>query len=76
MEVDTGAAVSVISGKKKETLFPNLPLRRAGSALKTYTGQNISVLGELHILEVGYSTQRVRIMFLLVVFGGGLSSPW
>ena len=47
IEVDTGAAVSVLSQKTQESLFPGAVLRHAQTVLKTYTGDSLPVLGQL-----------------------------
>ena len=48
MELDTGAAVSIINSETFELVkqtHPELALTEAESKLKTYTGQDIQVLG-------------------------------
>ena len=49
MEVDAGAAVSIISEETYKRLFPNLNLKEAPIGLKTYTGERIPILGEIKI---------------------------
>ena len=49
MEVDTGAAVSVVSEDTYKKLFFNLPLKRASVCLKTFTGEQIPILGEIAV---------------------------
>ena len=46
MELDTGAAVSVMSEKVFKQLFPHARLRQSPLVLKTYTGQVMKVVGE------------------------------
>ena len=53
MEIDTGAAVSLISRKIKNTVFPSVPMTRSTLLLRTYTSENIPVLGEMNV-EVRY----------------------
>ena len=43
MELDTGAAVSVMSSAAKDKLFPNLKPETTSVILTTYTGEKISV---------------------------------
>ena len=43
MEIDTGAAVSLISQKTYSTLFPNVPLMKPSLKLTTYTAETIRV---------------------------------
>ena len=57
MEVDTGAALSLISGEVKQKLFPGIPLLESQILLRTYTGESMGVLGEMRAqtLDVGRS---------------------
>ena len=45
MELDTGAAVSIISKKMHRKLFGDIPLQRSPIALKTYTGEPMAMRG-------------------------------
>ena len=45
MEVDTGAALSVISEATKKSLYPDLPVHRSNVILKTYTDEPMQVIG-------------------------------
>ena len=56
MEVDTGAAVSVISKETYKEMFMNLSLKKASVSLNTYMGERIPVLGEIEV-EVTYQEQ-------------------
>ena len=47
MELDTGAAIAVISEAKCRELFPGAMLRKSELLLKTYTGEPLPVIGEL-----------------------------
>ena len=51
MEIDTGAAVSIISDKTRTSLphLKKLPLQPTQVTLRTYTGESIPVLGELSV---------------------------
>ena len=75
MEVDTGATLSIISKKTYERLWPTqklAPLLKFSHAtLKTYTGEQIKVLGSIDV-NVTYQTQKRRLP-LLVVPGDGPS---
>ena len=53
MEIDTGAAVSLISRSTYESLFPDLPLTRPTVQLRTYTAQPIATVGQVRV-SVGY----------------------
>ena len=50
MELDKGAAVSVIFSAAKAKLFPQLKPESTSVILATYTGEKISVLGLLQTL--------------------------
>ncbi len=69
MEVDTGAAVSIISHARYKQLFAHVPLEGARVKLKTYTGENIPVLGQFTV-TVQYQDQ-VNELPLIVVEGNG-----
>ena len=71
MELDTGAAVSVMSSAAKDKLFPNLKPKTTSVILTTYTGEKISVLGKL-IVSVKYGKQHKQLL-LYVVDGNGPS---
>ena len=49
MELDTGAAITVISEAKCRELFPGARLRKSDLLLKTYTGEPLPVIGELDV---------------------------
>ena len=70
MEVDTGAAVSLISKSKYKQIFPNLPLKHSQVTLHTDTGEPMNVLGEIE-LNVQYGDQKA-LLPLIVVAGNGL----
>ena len=54
MELDTGAAVSVISEKTFNRLLPTAKLHPTSLLLRTYTGQPLTVVGQLKDIEVTY----------------------
>ena len=49
MEIDTGAAVSLISEETQKRLFPKGSLRQPEVHLKTYTLESIPVVGVLRV---------------------------
>ena len=51
MEVDTGSAVPIISETEYNTLFKNLPLQPSKLQLRTYSGEQLPLLGELQLLQ-------------------------
>ena len=71
MEVDTGAAVSLVSEETKQRLFPSMALRKSSVRLQTYTAEQMVVRGELQV-EVAYGTQS-KTLTLIIVAGNGPS---
>ena len=69
MEVDTGATVSIISEQTKNRLNLTVPLASPSVVLHTYTGEAMSVLGEMKV-EVEYKDQHYNLT-LMVVKGDG-----
>ena len=49
MELDTGSAVSTLPVQKYEEMFPNIPLVTTEAILKTYSGEEITPEGKLHV---------------------------
>ena len=70
MEIDTGAAVSLIN-EKSSPFLSKLPLQSSMVQLRTYTGETISVTGE--ILVKVQSGRQSHTLPLLVVPGQGPS---
>ena len=50
MEVDTGAAVSLMSQVTQEKVFPWATLHKSPIHLRTYTGEPMEVVGELQVI--------------------------
>ncbi|XP_027869143.1 uncharacterized protein K02A2.6-like [Xiphophorus couchianus] len=71
MEIDTGAAKSVISHSTYLKKFSHLPLQPAKVKLKAYNGGRICVLGQL-VAKVMYEDQAADLP-LLIVKGHGAS---
>jgi len=71
MELDTGAAVSIISDQTRRSLFPDLQLRNSSLVLKTYTDELMQVVGQLNV-RVKYGSQEEKLV-LVVVGGNGPS---
>ena len=69
MEIDTGAAMSIISQQTYECEFSHLPLQKATVKLRAYNGGRIPVLGQITV-KVVYEGQ-VKDLPLLVVKGRG-----
>ena len=49
MQLDTGAAVSLISTRTHKRLFPRCPLAKTSITLSTYTGERMNVAGRLQV---------------------------
>ena len=73
MEIDTGAAVSIISDRTRTSLpyLEKLPLQPTQVTLRTYTGESIPVLGELSVIVTCQGTNHT--LPLLVVREDGSS---
>ena len=71
MELDTGAAVSVISPQTKAQMFPQSTLTDCTLTLTTYTGELLEVVGQI-LVEVKHGRQ-VKQLPLYVVKGDGPS---
>ena len=71
MEIDTGAAVSIISEQTQRNLFPDVTLQHSRIKLRTYTGEPMPVLGEMTV-DVTYR-QNHYTLALFVVEGNGPS---
>ena len=69
MEIDTGAAVSVISKETQLALFPEAYLSESTLTLRTYTAEPITVLGQMKV-KVRYKGY-VGTHQLVVVAGKG-----
>ena len=69
MEVNTGAAVSIMSLEQQKTDLPNVVLKPSSIRLKTYTGERVQVIGEATV-EMCYNQQKESLP-LIVVAGGG-----
>lgn len=69
MEIDTGAAMSVMSRTQQLALFPSAKLTPSSIVLRTYTTENLHVIGEM-IVTVKYQNQQAT-MPLLVLDGEG-----
>ncbi|KAL5517154.1 hypothetical protein EMCRGX_G002638 [Ephydatia muelleri] len=65
MEIDTGAAVSIIPERVRQELFPYLKLQNTRVRLRTYTAEQITVLGTISV-QVKFKNQT-RTLSLFVV---------
>ena len=69
MELDTGAAVSIISKQTWKRLFPNLALEDIDLPLATYTGERMKILRQIRV-RVECNQQKLHLP-LVVVEGQG-----
>ena len=69
MELNTGAALSIISQKTRKAVFPDEKLRHSKLILKTYTNEPLKVMGTLNV-QVQYEDQLKKLV-LVVVAGNG-----
>ena len=69
MELDTGAARTVMSSEQQQRLLPAAELQESSIVLRTYSSEQIQVLGELPV-HVIYGNQSKHLP-LLVVQGNG-----
>ena len=67
MEIDTGAAISLISKNKQKELFPEASLDTFQVELMTYTGERMDVMGQWN-LQAEHS-QQSKILLLIAVTG-------
>ncbi|MDD9818931.1 MAG: RNase H-like domain-containing protein, partial [Gammaproteobacteria bacterium] len=71
MELDTGAAVTLVSESTYRRLWPYRPLQECPMKLRTYSGEQLTVLGQLHV-QVQSGVQSANLP-LVVVQGDGSS---
>ena len=67
MEIDTGAATTIISKKMYDDLFPDLELNDPSINLCTYTGELIPLTGEVRA-KVEYKKQVKTLTFVVIQF--------
>ena len=71
MEVDTGAAVSLVSEETYCHMWPQKSLQQATTVLRTYSGEQLSICGCMNV-EFVYGHQQLTLP-LLVIKGNGPS---
>ena len=64
MEVDTESAVSIVSETVYKKLFFHLPLKPTQFYLRTYSGEQLALLGEIQV-RVKYQTNEVHLPFVV-----------
>ena len=65
MELDTGAAVSIISEATRKELFPDEKFHPSNILLKMYTEEQIRLMGNLHV-RVQYGDQAAKLLLEMV----------
>ena len=68
MQLDTAADVSLLPENLCRKHLNHLPLKPAGSALKTYENQTVKLVGKI-LVTVKYEDQQVRHLPLIVTRG-------
>ena len=74
MELDTGAAVSLISEETYKKSFPDVSLQESTVKLKSYSGEDIPVIGQMEVL-VKYNRQEGNLPLLGRGVGTGPADP-
>jgi len=74
MELDTGAAVSIISEATRKELFPKEKLHPSNIVLKTYTEEPIHLIGNLHV-RVQYGDQVAKLALVVVAAAARVTQP-
>uniref|UniRef100_A0A1X7TL57 CCHC-type domain-containing protein n=1 Tax=Amphimedon queenslandica TaxID=400682 RepID=A0A1X7TL57_AMPQE len=69
MELDTAAAVSIMSEDAFRCHWPNKELQTSDTKLKTYSGEPLFVKGTINV-QVKYGVQSVKVPLLVVVGKG------
>lgn len=64
-EVDMGATVTILSQEVYQQLFPSLKLYPSLMLLKSYTGDQVKVLGEVQV-DVSYGEQKDKYTLYVV----------
>ena len=65
MEVDTGAALSIMSQEQQEQIFPSAHLHKSNVVLRTYSAEQLKVVGEM-LVHVQYGGQKQDLSSLIV----------
>ncbi len=72
MEVDTGALLSLVSRSTFDRIWPDRPLQPSTVQLRTYTGEQLEVLGSVRV-QTKYGSAEATELPLPVVKGDGPS---
>lgn len=61
VELDTGASVLIMSEEAWKKRFPKAPLEKSTLKLRTYTGEALDIVGQVHV-QVAYQDQTANLM--------------
>ena len=75
MEVDTGAAVSLVPEAVCKRLWPSLALQPTPVKLKTHCGAPLEVKGQVQV-EVQYKGQKASLPLLVIAEDGHSLFGW
>lgn len=77
MEVDTGAAVSLVSYAVYKEKLQHLPLQKTSLTLKTYTGESVATKGVVHVtVKVKNQTAKLPLYVVTGNFPSLLGRSW
>ena len=65
MEIDTGAAISIMSQESYNELWPDRDLKESKAKLRTYSGEYLKVLGEIET-RVSHSNNHAKLPLVIV----------
>ena len=65
LEVDTGAAVSIMSERRVQSILPEVQLQKTNMSLRMYTSEKIPVKGNLQV-QVRYGQQQKSLTCYVV----------
>ena len=69
MELDKGASLTIMSEKTLKHKFPHLELQPSAVILKTYSGEQLTVLGRAQV-KVTNKNQEIKAPFIVVAGDG------
>ena len=69
MELDTGAAVTIMSQRQQRSLFPDALLQPSNIRLKSYTGERVEIVGEMSV-KVSHKSEQQSLSLTVVAQDG------
>ena len=67
MELNTGAALSIISDETRKAVFPEVKLRPSDLVLKRYTNESMQVMGTLNV-RGQYEDQLKKLVLVVIPY--------